>query len=125
MERFEKVYWRTKIGMTKNNKKSLIYEQYYILFRTLNFKKNKTIVESLWHKYALLYCLLYEVKRSIKSRIIAEIEDKKSQKRLKKFYATHKPPYSNEDKCFIISNTIASRKGRKLLSEAMLNPIGK
>ena len=99
------------------------YEVWYFAFYELNRIEEKTFAQKFLQYYAVLYLAQFEFKRSLISRIRTEMHDRWARKELEKFYATHKPPYSKEEQATIIAMLVGSKQGRKMLADAMLEPL--
>lgn len=99
------------------------YESWYFAFYELNKVKEKTFAEKFLCYYAALYLSQFEIKRSLLCLARREISDRWARKELKKFYQTHNPPYSKEEKCEVVALQMSSRQGRKMLADSMLEPL--
>lgn len=99
------------------------FESYYFAFLELKRMEKRTKKQEFWYRYCAQYCMFWQLKRSFVEALRRKINDKIARKSLKEFYQTHKPPYSNEDKCLLISLQISVPEGREMLAKAMLEPI--
>jgi hypothetical protein len=104
-------------------KKFLIYEANLFGYMELERKGNLTKEQKSLCRKCKAHCRRYEKKRQEKLNRDLKSNAIKAGLALKKFYKTHKPPYNNEEKIFLITSTIASKKGRNMLATAMIKPI--